>query len=291
MSRRSAWGLLLLVTACHAKLGDGAADAKNPDGIDIDGPGEAGPDGPLGPWGPAAKITSAASAALQEDDCTMSSNQLELYFAVVDAATMTKDLYVATRNSKSADFGPATPVGFNAAGVTDETPRLSDDDLTLYFGSARGGNEDIWFVHRNTVGGTWSPPQLVAGVNSTTVDKWFMPCGNQYMLVSNRGGLLTTQLFAGTMGNAPTQVTELTLTTSETGTFLTPDCLTIFFASNNDLYTSTRPSVTGKWGTPTVVTDFGTAASEQDPWMSNDQRTFIFASNAAGTNDIYISTR
>src|SRR5215468_658949 len=105
MSRRSAWGLLLVVTACHAKLGNGPADGQNADApIDIDGPGEAGPDAPLGPWGAPNKIMSAASPTLQEDDCTMSSNQLELYFAIVDATTMTKDLYVAKRNSKSADF-------------------------------------------------------------------------------------------------------------------------------------------------------------------------------------------
>ena len=56
------------------------------------------------------------------------------------------------------------------------------------------------------------------------------------------------------------------------------------------LYTSTRASLADPWQAPTVVTDFG-LKDEQDPWMAPDGRTFIFASDAAGTNDIYVSTR
>ena len=97
----------------------------------IDGPVDDAIDAPLGAWGMPARIMSAASATLAEDDCTMSSNQLELYFAVVDATSMTKDLYVATRASKSVDFGTATAVNFNARALTDETHRLSSDDLKL----------------------------------------------------------------------------------------------------------------------------------------------------------------
>jgi len=124
-----------------------------------------------------------------------------------------------------------------------------------------------------------------------------MPCplqgSNDYLLVSNRGGLAYTTLFEGTLGGgAPTKVATLDAGVSETGTFLTPDCLTLFFAMNNDIYVSTRNVIGQPWKAATVVTDFSTATySEQDPWMSNDQRTFIFASNAAGTNDVYMSTR
>jgi hypothetical protein len=291
----------VLLSACHAHLGDGPTGDGNT--VDNPPPNDGAVDAidaPLGAWGMPARIMSAASATLAEDDCTMSSNQLELYFAVVDAASMTKDLYVATRASKSVDFGMAMPVNFNASALTDETPRLSSDDLTLYYGTARAGGvggEDIWFVHRNTLQDPWGPPQNLSEVNSTTVDKWFMPCPLQgskdYLLVSNRGALAYTTLFEGTLGGGPpTKVATLDAGVSETGTFLTPDCLTLFFAMSNDIYVSTRDAIGQPWKPATVVTDFSTATySEQDPWMSNDQRTFIFASNAAGTNDIYMSTR
>lgn len=297
MRAHSPWGLVLLV-ACHAHLGDGPTDGNNIDGAPpIDGTTDT-IDAPLGPWGPPARIMAASSPTLAEDDCTMSSTTLELYFAVVDPTSMTKDLYVATRASKSADFDPAMKLGFNVSALVDETPRLSSDDLTLYYGSARAGGvggEDIWFVHRNTVGGAWGPPQNLSEVNSTLVDKWFMPCSlnNDYLLVSNRGALAYTTLFEGTLGGGPpTKVAVLDAGVSQTGTFLTPDCLTLYFAMSNDIYVSTRTAVGQPWKAATVVTDFSTPTySEQDPWESADERTFIFASNAAGTNDIYLSTR
>jgi hypothetical protein len=299
MRAHSLWGLVLLF-ACHAHLGDGPADGNPVDNPrPIDGAVDA-IDAPLGAWGTPARIMSASSPTLAEDDCTMSSDTLELYFAIVDATSMTKDLYVATRASKSVDFGPATKLPFNVAAITDETPRLSADNLTLYYGSGRAGgagSDDIWFVQRAMVGAAWGAPQNLSEVNSTTVDKWFMPCplagSKDYLLVSNRGALTYTTLFEGTLGGgAPTKVAELDAAVAETGTFLTPDCLTLYFAMKNDIYMSTRTAIGSPWQTPTVVSDFSTATYvEQDPWESADQRTFIFASNAAGTNDIYMSTR
>ena len=82
----------------------------------------------------------------------------------------------------------------------------------------------------------------------------------------------------------------------ETGTFLTQDCLTTYFASSRDgtnrIYTASRPTLDAPWSTPAIVVDVAAlGGDQQDPFIAIDQRTFVFVSDADGTNDVYISTR
>ena len=83
---------------------------------------------------------------------------------------------------------------------------------------------------------------------------------------------------------------------TETGTFITQDCLTAYFASTrsgtNKIYTSTRTSPTDPWPTPTLITDFmAVGGNQEDPWLAPDQRTFMFVSDISGTKDVYVSAR
>jgi hypothetical protein len=299
MRRYTTYAGLVVLVACHASISDGLIDSGGnpPDApvlVDVN------PDSfVLGPWGTPTPIGIAATAAA-EDDSTLSSTGLELVFAILDTANNTKDLYYASRATTSAPFANLTKLAFDTA-ASEETPRFSADDLTLYFASDRTGTKgglDIWYVKRPAVGGAWGPVTNLTQVNTTASEKWFMPCGTagRYMISVNRGTGFANDLEEGVIGmGAATVATPLNSAASETGTFLTQDCLTIYFASTrgatSDLYTSHRMAETDPWPPPTVVTDFGTAANEQDPWMSPDSRIFTFASDAAGTLDVYISTR
>jgi Tol biopolymer transport system component len=52
--------------------------------------------------------------------------------------------------------------------------------------------------------------------------------------------------------------------------------------------------LTSPWQPPTPVVDFSIAGgngNQEDPWMSADGRAFVFVRDAAGTKDIYVSTR
>ena len=299
------WGLLVLLIACDARIssapGDRTVDAAAGDDAASPLPTDAAP---LGPWSAAAAIPQASTTAA-EDDVTLSSNALEMFFAI-DSANG-KDLYYSSRPSTTAAWTTAAPVPFNSATASDETPRLSADDLTLYFASGRAGkgNLDIYAVKRTAPGNTtWGSAQPVPGVSTTTlVEKWFMPCAaNRYIMVQSTANN-TTDLVEGTLdgpaaGTAPTPIAELNSPQSETGTFVSQDCLTIYFASNRttpqQIFTSHRDSLTAPWAAPTPVTDFpiaGGNGNQEDPWISLDGHTFAFASDAAGTKDIYISTR
>ncbi|MBA3460458.1 MAG: PD40 domain-containing protein [Deltaproteobacteria bacterium] len=289
---------VLLGSGCSAELMD-AMGASSDAGIGSNAPTtDAGADAfMLGAWGPPMKVPGASSTA-EEDDGTLSSDGLELVFAVANAADANrKDLYVATRTSTTTPFGTPSKLALSLTGSSEETPRFSPNDKTLYFASDRAGGVgglDIYRVTRQNAQSPWSAPQNLAGPNTIASEKWFMPCGmsNDYLVIV--GG----DIGAGTVGGAaPTIVAELSAAgANETGTFMTSDCLTTYFASvrsgTNQIYTSHRTSTTTAWQAPTLVNDFTMlGGAQEDPWLATDGRTFLFVSNISGTKDLYISVR
>jgi len=293
MDSRLVLGLLLL-GACKAELANGPPDGgSQSDGNGMQ-PRDGGmtPDGQtLGPWGTPAKVPGADSAAA-EDDATLSSTRLELYFKRTD--TDNSNLYVMTRATATSPFGAPTALTVLNSAVDEESPRLSEDDLTLYFGR----NGDIFMSTRTAVGSPWGAATAVASLNTAAYEKWGVACSNGYAMVSrlvtNRG----QDLFEGNINTgANTAVDQLNSTTNEQGIFLSKDCLALYYQSNRDnaqfnIYMATRVTTNAQWSNPTVLSDFNTATfNEEDPWISTDQKTFVFSSNSSGNKDVYISTR
>jgi Tol biopolymer transport system component len=289
---------LLLASGCSAELMDPmgtSADAAI--GSDAPGTDASGDAFMLGAWGTPMKVPGASTAAV-EDDGTLSSDGLELVFAVANAADANrKDLYVATRTSTTSAFGAPVKLALSVTGSSEETPRFTPNNKTLYFASDRAGGAgglDIYSVTRQNTQSPWGAAINVVGPNTAANEKWLMPCGmsNSYLVIV--GG----DIGAGTLGGAaPTIVTELSAANAnETGTFMTSDCLTTYFASvrggPNALYTSHRTSLTTAWQAPTAVVDFTMlGGAQEDPWLADDGRTFVFVSDASGTKDVYISVR
>jgi hypothetical protein len=294
----------LSAAACGVRLeGDqplpDGSRPNNPDARTVDAPTPPPPppDGPpaLGPWG-TPKLVAGASGPGGHDDGTLASSTNEMIFAITDAATSTKDLFYMSRPSPTGAWTTPERLPFNVAGVSDETPRFSADDLTLYFASGRTGGLgglDIYRVTRPAVGSkSWSTPQPVPGVSTANTDKWFVPCSvnGTYMVSVNN------DIGQGTLGSPPTVCPELSSIEAETGPFLSPDCKTIYFASvrtgTNKIYRATRPTLGSPFSTPELVTDFNAlGGAQEDPWLSTDLRTFMFVSDRSGSKDVYISTR
>ena len=291
--------LLLLLASCGAHI---SADQPAQDGaaaVDAAVTGDASGDGAaFGPWSAPATVKGAATTA-DEDDVTLSSNALEMIFAV--AGTTGKDLYYTSRPAIGGAWTQIGKLPFDGDTTSEESPRFSGDDLTLYFATDRGmsGTLDIWSVTRATTGtNVWGKPQPVNGVNTGAVEKWLAPCGtNRYVMV--RDSTATgTDLYEGTFGGGdPAPIDALNTASNETGAFLTQDCLTLYFASNRkprtQIYVSQRKAIGQPWTPAQPVDDFKITGSDdqQDPWLSADGHSFAFASDAGGTNDIYLSTR
>ena len=130
---RIAWSLLVLVAGCEARLSDAPSDG-DPGGPTRDAIGDAMR---LGPWALPATVSPAATAA-NEDDVTLSSDGLEMWFSLATATG--KDLYYTARGAPGAPWSLAMRVPFDSDDFSEETPRLSADDRTLYFASDRAGN-------------------------------------------------------------------------------------------------------------------------------------------------------
>jgi len=251
----------------------------------------------LGPWLTPQKI-DVASTGRVEDDITLSSNTLELIFAI--NGQNGKDLFYASRATTSDAWTPAMPLPFNLPPQSEESPRLSADDRTLYFASTRAGrgNLDIFQTTRSAPGNTdWGPVMPADGMINTTNlnEKWFMPCGiDRYVMVKDGAG---SDLVEGTIGGAaPVPIPSLNSSGNETGAFVTPDCLTIYFASTRvtptRIFRAHRAALADAWPAPDPVNDFETiGGNQEDPWISSDERTFGFASDATGNKDLYLTTR
>jgi hypothetical protein len=294
MSRRRVAAALLLLGACKAELSDNAgADANNSqaDGgsvfLDATDAQVA-----LGAWGTAMPVPGASDSTLVEDDCTLSSNKLELYFKRSDAGD--NNLYMMTRASVTAAWGAPLPLGILNSSVAEESPRLSSDDKTMYFGR----NGQIYKSTRTSVGESWNAPTEVTALNTSAYEKWADVCDDGYAIVSRMTTNNDQDLFEGTVtGGATTAIAAFNTANTEQGTFLSADCLHVYFQSNRDnnqfdLFEASRMTATALWSNPTKMLDFNTTtSSEEDPWVSTDQRMFVFASNVNGTKDIFMATR
>jgi Tol biopolymer transport system component len=96
-------------------------------------------------------------------------------------------------NGNSAfDFASAV-TELNVAGVADEHPAVSADELTIFFSSTRAGglgNIDVWTATRARASDSFGTPTNVASVSSTAKDipDWISPDGCRLYLHSDRDG-------------------------------------------------------------------------------------------------------
>ncbi|HUG39110.1 MAG TPA: hypothetical protein VMM12_01430 [Longimicrobiales bacterium] len=100
---------------------------------------------------------------------------------------------------------------------------------------------------------------------------------------------------AGTWSD-PVPLTTLNTPASELAPALSPDGLTIYFASdragNTDIYAARRACRACGWGAPNPLpSPINGDANEAGPFLSDDGRLFFFNSNRDGNNDIYVARR
>jgi len=99
------------------------------------------------------------------------------------------DLYLATRASTGDVWGmPVELAAINLSGITDESPALSADGLTLYFDSDRSGNYDLYIAQRSSTADLFSDPQPIAELDTDgdEFDPWISP--DDHDLVFTRAG-------------------------------------------------------------------------------------------------------
>jgi hypothetical protein len=103
------------------------------------------------------------------------------------------DIYRARAKAGGGFGAPSAVPELNTAGVADEHPAVSADDLTIFFSSTRPGglgNIDVWMATRATPTAPFGTPTNVGAVNSPSKDipDWLSPDGCRLYLHSDLNG-------------------------------------------------------------------------------------------------------
>jgi WD40-like Beta Propeller Repeat len=298
--------LIALLCSCEARLGQIQTDTTGGDASPSPNDGSTTTDGgsatadaaPLGMFPEPTELTGTADAGASVDDPTMTSDELDIIYAVQESGASFKSLYEIQRATTSDPWGSPVVRSELNIGTSEESPRFSLDNMTIYYGI----DGDIYQATRTAEGQAFDAPAKVTAISTSLYEKWMAICtGNVVMVSRENGTTANMDLYEGTLtGGATTADTVLNSPDSEISTFLSKDCLTVYFASNRSgqtqLYTSTRTAVGNPWAPPTMVpmpfssTD---ASDNEDPWISVDLRMFLLASirSPETTKQLYISTR
>jgi hypothetical protein len=176
----------------------------------------------------------------------ISSDGLRLYYYSTRAGGPgAKDLYVATRSNVTEEFPSGQLLANVNSAELDHLPRLSPDELSLWFTSTRSGGSggaDLWTASRASTATSFGAPTLLNAVNGTSGDESGGLTRDRLMLVfdSTRDGVGNSEVFFTTRAGAaqafpvPTSLTVVNSEVNEYNVFLTSDERELFFSSNRN---------------------------------------------------------
>lgn len=234
--------------------------------------------------------------------------------AVIDAATIDSNGAPPTDAGCDAlaTFGARTPLVIGGmTGIVARSPRLSADELTVYFNGHVGtGDENIYVATRPALTAAFGTATLVTEANSTSSDSnpSLSPDGATLWFDSNRAGQgnhiyvatrASPQAAFGTPTLASVNASDATVNSDQP--FLTADGKELWFASsrapnigNLDIWRA-EATATG-FAAPVPVTEASSDQVDFNPTPSADRLTLYVSSGRTGTgakgnNDVWRSHR
>jgi hypothetical protein len=292
-------GLTCSNNHCVAVAGTSCADSDGgTDGRSIDAVN-------LGPWGAASPIPIAPPLG-NDDDPTVSHDGLELYFNRIDLTSNASEIFRSVRAAANATWPAAEVVPELDSNISDGTPELADDGLSLYFSSGRqpSQNNDIWMATRSAPSGPWETVTQVVELSSSAVEASPAMSSDGLAIVfhSLRNGdsdlFMSERGMIGKPWAPPVPLSTLNRATQiEESPFLSADKLAIYFSANwtgdNDLYVATRATTSSAFGAPTPIAELNTAGvGESDPFVTTDGRHIYFTqTDAQGIGRLYEAVR
>ena len=194
-----------------------------------------------------------------------------------------------------------TVVALPFAEASDDDPSLTEDELELYFNSARGtGNPDIWVATRATPTSAWNIPlrviQLSSAANETTPE--VSPDGLTIYFASDRiGGSVGYDIWKSTRPNrsslwgTPVFVAELSSVATDTAGGTADDLhIAISYTPPNEapqVALSQRATIVDPWSPIVLADELNTPSHEGSVLLSPDLHWIYFDSNRTGNMDLY----
>jgi len=264
-------------------------------------------DAALGAFGAATRISELSDPATRDDDPTLTSDLLEIYFNSERAGGPgSGDIWRAERPTADARWGTPALVAELSSPASETGPEVSADGLTCYFASDRAGTlgaTDIWVSTRPARGSAWGAPVHVPELSSTADDTApaIRADGLALVLESTRGAgdanlWIATRASAASPWSGP-QLLAVNTPDHEGSPYPTPDGRSLLYNATRptglgeaDLFIATRATEADPFGTETLL-EISTAANEEDPWLSDDGHILFFASNRTGDVELYEARR
>lgn len=303
----------LLVSTTGLSDGNGATpggDSATGEGGALEGGADAAADGrpaveacdPKKPFGPLTKFAAPVTSSGNEYAGSLSQDLLQFVFARDD------DLYGVVRVTKDAPWSVPVPLLAINTGAKETNPSLPPSYLTLVYDSPRQGagyaQGNLWIARRPSLTSTFDAPTAIEGVNSDAeeIEPWLNPDESRLYFASDRAAGLDIYVAAKngpTSYATPVLIDEITGPGTNEAPVLTGDELTMYFASNRagskkgtqDVWVTTRSSITAKFGTPIALTDFNTDTDDYPTWVSADGCRIVIQSYVSGDSDLYFAER
>lgn len=244
----------------------------------------------LGPWGTPSVIPSLETSDSGETDPSISADRLTVVLSATATAGDT-DLWLATRTQVAMPFTLTKLAALNST-ADEDSAEISADGKTIYFVSDRvtAGSSDVYMSTFTTA---WSMPAVVSSLSSTgdDGDLAVSPDGLTAVVLNTSGQnkfLFHTRASTMVPFGAPTQHTELHITTDIAAPTITNDAQTIYFhaGATRDLYVAHLQG-NGTYTTPAPVTALNTTGRDAAPFVLQSDRYLIFDRDG----DIYEVTR
>lgn len=208
--------------------------------------------------------------------------------------------------SELGPFGTPMPVDELASAFADEEPTFTADRLEMYFASNRFGTKQIWRSTRGSATAAWETPGIVGELSTGGgITPAVSPDGlTLYFASTGAGGgtgfdiFVTTRASRSEPWSAPVRVDELSSSAYDGNPGPSADGLTMLITStrdgSEDLYISTRASVSEPWGVPVPLEGVNTASSEGSGRLVRGELELWFHSDrpgGVGDFDLYVATR
>jgi len=230
-------------------------------------PGAGGYGNPEFVFGAATNLGPIVNSSSDDAGLCISADALSLFFTSDRAGgSGGYDLWVTTRATTEAEWGPPANLGSTVNSAANETgPSISSDSLALYFAEGPWftsvprpdglGSSDLWVTKRATPDGVFGEPvNLGPVVNSSAYEG----CPS----ISSNG--LALYFFSDREGGS----------------------------GGCDLWVTTRPSKDTDWTEPVNLgTTINSSALEAEPSISSDGLVLFFVSNRSGSCDLWATTR
>ncbi|MEO7111561.1 MAG: hypothetical protein ABI183_14065 [Polyangiaceae bacterium] len=296
------------------------ADASSSDAAIVDLDADAGfiptPDGSCGfntPFGTPTLLN--VNSAMDDWGPRLSPDERTLYFASSRAnhGDGGAGIFTANRTSVTDDFSTPTLMPNINGPYVAVHPTVTADGLNLYFQSNQLGPNDIFLSTRANLGDNFGAPILLPNINSATEqDAPFVRADGTVIYFSQRASApakLQIRRAVASAGSFAAAASEDEINSPNFDTTfptVTPDDLTIFFASDNpkassggyDMWMAERASTSDAFSDILPLTHMNSAGGDYPAWVSADRCTLYFFSNRSGSIsigtgnlDMYVTTR